>query len=55
MGLKNYDGTLLPMIQRPYSLLFVILSILSISSVVYKTVKKKKAAAKAGDGPKTVE
>ncbi len=48
MGLKNYDGTLLPMIQRPYSLVFLILSLLSISTVIYREVKKRREKKNEG-------
>ncbi len=47
MGLKNYDGTLMPMLTRPYSLFFVVITLITIAGAVYKAVKKRRADKKA--------
>jgi len=43
-GLQYFDGSLLPLITRPYALVFVLLTLISISTPIIKYLKNKKAA-----------
>jgi putative tricarboxylic transport membrane protein len=50
MGLKNYDGTFIPMFTRPYSLLFVIITLLTIVLAITRPARKRRTDAKLAQG-----
>ena len=43
-ALSYFDGSLLPMITRPYSLIFVLLTLISVAAPLIKYLKNRKAA-----------
>ena len=43
-GLAYFDGSLLPLVTRPFALFFVILTVFSIAAPFWSSYKKKKAA-----------
>lgn len=51
MGLKNYDGTIMPMFTRPYSVFFLVITLLTIASAVYKYAKQRKNDGRVAANP----